>query len=69
MALAQSPIKWQWCHIFGHQDQVKNGSDLMLLESLNIQMDTNAKCWWEILSNAKHQPIPVVIPGEGWTIC
>jgi len=68
MALVHSPIKWQWCHIHRHQDQVKHGSELLPLKSLHIQMDTNAKQWWENLSQAKHQPIPAAIPGKGWTI-
>jgi len=31
-------------------------------------MDANAKCWWDTLSHNKHCPVPVIIPGEGWSI-
>jgi len=47
MALAQSPIHWKWQHIWRHQDQSKAASELTLMENLNIQMDANAKQWWE----------------------
>jgi len=42
--------------------------DLLHLEVLNIQMDTNAKWWWETLSQAQHHPILSLIPGERWSI-
>jgi len=55
-ALSQSPVQWQWQHICRHQDQNKDALDLSLMEHLNIQMDANAKCWWDHVSQAQHQP-------------
>jgi len=68
MALLQSPVHWQWQHICGHQDQNKPTSDLTHLETLNIQMDAKAKQWWEKATQDNHQPMPTIIPGEGWSL-
>jgi len=67
-ALKQSPIKWHWHHILGHQDQVKNQQELSTFEVLNIQMDNKAKWWWETISQAKLKPHNLTIPREGWAI-
>jgi len=68
LALSQSPVQWQWQHIHGHEDKNKDALDLSLMECLNIQMDANAKHWWDHVSQATHQPTSTIIPGEGWSI-
>jgi len=39
-----------------------------MMESLNIQMDVNAKSWWNTLAHAAYQPTPAPIPGKGWVL-
>jgi len=51
--------------IHGHQDQVKTNLELLQLEVLNIQMDTNTKQWWGILSQAQYQPSHPSSQGKG----
>jgi len=38
------------------------------MELLNIQMDLEAKRWWDTLSQQQFQPTSTRIPGERWSI-
>jgi hypothetical protein len=49
-ALAQSPVKWTWRHVLGHQDD--NGIKVLdRWVTLNIEMDNLVKVHWNDLSN------------------
>jgi hypothetical protein len=69
-----SPIKWQFCHIRGHQDD-EPGQTLDRWAELNIKMDNLAKVFWELQQQhppplryrVRFEPCSVWI--RDWKIC
>jgi len=60
------PVSWHWHHVASHQDASPGNLDEWAI--MNIQMDKDAKQFWEQLSREGCKPSLQQLPGEGWTI-
>lgn len=61
------PVKVVLRHVFGHQDDMKNYSELDRLSQLNVQMDTEAKRYLRHLIRHNFGPTKHhSMEGEGW---
>jgi hypothetical protein len=60
-SIAISKIKWKFCHIKGHQDDLLDYEELNRLEQLNIATDLMAKEKLSIMTSAplweRHRPL------------
>jgi hypothetical protein len=65
--LSRSPIRWQFRHVKGHQDELAGGGELDPWALLNIRMDLLAKTYWAE-THAQHLPTQWCISGEPWPL-
>jgi len=64
--ISSIPVSWHWHHVAGHQEASSGNLDKWAI--MNIQMDKDAKQFWEQLSKQGYMPTSQSLPGEGWTI-
>jgi hypothetical protein len=61
--ISQSCWQWDWIHVKGHQDDTNGLEELDQWSLWNIQMDAEAKRFW---NTVHHQYIDPLIRGEPW---
>jgi Reverse transcriptase (RNA-dependent DNA polymerase) len=65
---AKSPnIQWNHTHVLGHQDAVADHT-LSPLEQVNVEMDTNAKAYWEMTRHLSDHNRQHYFSEEPWSI-
>lgn len=64
---AQIPVKVDFEHVYGHQDNFLSIHELPRMVQINIQMDHNAKQYlFRLLTQSSPVARPSAVTGEGW---
>jgi hypothetical protein len=67
--MAMCPVKWRFRHVRGHQDAKKASHLLDRYETLNCEMDANAKAFREQLHAVSHPSNrDWLVSGESWSL-